>query len=121
MNLIDLEKQAAKLHALAKNLKLANAAIAEYQEAAEENYQQALAEADKWQEEFEIALQARDLKVAHEVLLRKNDCKEKARKLEACIDKQIAQSIENLAILDNINKLMVTIATLLECRNSDSH
>lgn len=121
MNLTDLEKQTAKLHEIAKNLKLANAALAEYQEAAEENYQQALAEANKWQEEFELALQARDLKVAHEVLLRKNDCKEKARKLEACIDKQIAQRIENLAILDNVDKLLVTIANLLEYRDSDSH
>ncbi len=120
MKLIDLENKAAELHEVAKNLKLANAALTEYQEAAEENYQQALAEADKWQEKFEFALETRNFEVAHEILLHKNAWKEKARKLEAGIDKQLAQRIENLAILDNVNKLLVTIANLLEYRSLDS-
>ncbi len=114
MKLIDVSNKATELQAIGRDLKLANAAITEYLEAAEENYYQVLAEVAKWQEKFELALQIRHLKVAHEALLVRNGYKEEARKLEACIDKQSAQRLENLAILDGVNKLLVTISDLLK-------
>jgi hypothetical protein len=114
VNSINAYNKATELQAVAKNLKLANSGITEYLEAAEENYQQALAEVANWQQKFELALEKRCLKVAHEALLLRNAYKEEARKLEACIDKQSAQRLENLTILDNINKLLVTIYELIE-------
>lgn len=85
MKLIQAYNQIAELKAVARNIQVANCAIAEYQEAAEENYHLALAKATKWQETFDIALQLRYLEVAHEAFLCRNACKEEARKLKAFI------------------------------------
>ena len=114
MNLTDLYNKAIELNAIAKDLKLANSALSEYQEAAEENYQQLVKEVDKWQDKFEMACQLKYFNLAHEALLVRNAYKEEARKLEAVIDKQLAQGIENLATLEKVNKLIVRISELIE-------
>lgn len=103
-----------ELRRVAKDLELANSGLSEYQEAAEENYQQVLHEVNKWQEKFEIAFKLQYLYLAYEALLVRNAYKEEGRKLEAVIDKQLAQSIKNLATLEDINKLLENLSNLLE-------
>ena len=106
MNFIETNNQTTAWQDTITSLSLANSAIIDSEEAAEENYQRALAQADKWQEKFENALQIRYIKLAHEALLHRNYYKEQARKLEAFMDEQFAKRIENLAIIDEINKLL---------------
>lgn len=113
MESIKVQNQATELNDIVTNLTLANSAIIDSERAAEENYQQALAKADKWQEKFELALQIRCIKLAHEALLRRNFYKEEARRLETFMDEQFAQRIENLATINDLNKLLVTFSNSL--------
>lgn len=114
MNYTELYQKQLELQRIAKDLDLANCGLTEYQEAAEENHQKILDEVKKWQEKFEIAFQLQYLNLAFEALVVKNAYKEEGRKLEAVIDKQLAQSIKNLATLDDVNKLLQKISELIE-------